>query len=89
MSLRAASRLAWALWAVGVAGCLAYVALETIAGSRDIPGTWFNGQEALGALAFPTVGAIVASRRSGNRLVGETMQPAHASLWLRSVEAAR
>jgi hypothetical protein len=68
MSPRAASRLAWAMWAVGVAGFLAYVALETIVGSRDISGTWFNAQEALGALAFPTVGAIVASRRSDNRL---------------------
>ena len=60
MSTRSAGRLAWVLWAVGVAGCAAYVVLETTRHSADLSGTWFNAQEALGALVFPTVGAIVS-----------------------------
>jgi hypothetical protein len=68
MRARSASRLAWALWAVGVAGCAGFVVLETTRHSSDLSGTWFNTQEALGALVFPTVGAIVASRRKENPL---------------------
>ncbi|MDP9343068.1 MAG: hypothetical protein M3Q23_13470 [Actinomycetota bacterium] len=68
MSTRSATRLAWALWAVGVAGCAVFVVLETTRHSSDLGGSWFNAQEALGALVFPTVGAIVASRRKENPL---------------------
>jgi hypothetical protein len=53
---------------VGVAGCAAFVVLETARHSSDLDSTWFNAQEALGALVFPTVGAIMASRRKENPL---------------------
>src|SRR5439155_4806976 len=71
MNERAASRLAWSIAAASFAAAVAYVAIELIRGQAP-PSTardaWFNAQEALGAVAFPLVGAMVASRRKDNAL---------------------
>ena len=71
MRARVASRLAWSLWAVCVAGTITFVLMEVIRGQAP-PTTakdaWFNAQEALGAVVFPTIGAILASRRRDNSL---------------------
>ncbi len=71
MSSRSAARLAWALWALSVTGSIVFAALELVRGqvppstARD---AWFNAQEGLGAVAFGTVGAILASRRKDNSI---------------------
>jgi signal transduction histidine kinase len=71
MTNRTATRLAWVLWAASIVGALAFAAIELIRGqvppatARD---AWGNAQEGLGAVAFPTVGAIIASRRRENAL---------------------
>jgi hypothetical protein len=72
MSTRAASWLAWSLAALSVIMFVAAIALHVLARSIDSPGQW----SILGAvgrvlsflpfLAFPLVGAMVASRRPRN-----------------------
>jgi hypothetical protein len=68
MSPRTASRIAWAACALSLA--LALGALALVALNRDTPGTTGStiGDAifAIAVLTFPTVGALVASRRPAN-----------------------
>jgi hypothetical protein len=72
MSRRAAAWLAWALAGLSVAMFVSAIALHVLARSLDSPGEW-NTLGAVGRvlsflpfLAFPLVGALVASRRPRN-----------------------
>ncbi|HEX6709850.1 MAG TPA: hypothetical protein VF068_05905, partial [Rubrobacter sp.] len=71
-SSRAASWLAWSLAALSVTMFVGAIALHVLARSVDSPGQW-NTLSAVGRvlgflpfLAFPLVGALVASRRPRN-----------------------
>ncbi|HEX2742579.1 MAG TPA: hypothetical protein VHM69_19220 [Rubrobacter sp.] len=72
MSARTASRLAWSLAALAVAMFGAAVVLYVLTPSDNSPGDWFSVRalsDALGFvafLAFPLVGALIASRRPDN-----------------------
>ena len=63
---RIATPLAWSLWAASV-GCAALgLSLLYLNGSVDPVLEDSFGVDAVAAVAFPTVGAIIASRRPGN-----------------------
>jgi hypothetical protein len=72
MSSRAASWLAWSLAGLSVAMFLASVALHVLARSAPVPSSWGTSQNLSGLLlivpflAFPLVGALIASRRHHN-----------------------
>jgi hypothetical protein len=72
VSTRAASRLAWSLAALSVAMFLAAVALSVLARSAHMPSGSSAGRTVVDLLvsvpilAFPLVGALIASRRPGN-----------------------
>jgi MFS family permease len=72
MSLRTASWLAWSLAAFGLAMFVATVALHLLARLVEFPGKWItlgvvsNLLSFVPFLAFPLVGALVASRRPRN-----------------------
>src|SRR5437867_6676877 len=72
MNARAASRLAWSFWAVSVG--LITTALILLVLDASAPVTSLLGSRVLDAildlavLAFPTVGAVIASRRPDNRI---------------------
>jgi hypothetical protein len=72
MSTRAASWLAWSLAALCVAMFVASVALYLLARSAPVPSSWGASQTVSGMLlfmpflAFPVVGALIASRRPHN-----------------------
>ena len=72
MSTRAASRLAWSLAALSMAMFLATVALSVLARSAHIPSgssasrTVIDLLVSVPILAFPLVGALIASRRPRN-----------------------
>ncbi len=74
MSSRASAWLAWSLAALTVAMFLASAALYVFARSAQTPGQWITSgtvSEILGFvpfLAFPIVGALIASRRPFNRV---------------------
>ncbi|HJP65779.1 MAG TPA: histidine kinase, partial [Actinomycetota bacterium] len=66
-----AARLAWTVWGVSLTGALAFAVLELWRGQvppATVHDAWENSQQALGTVAFGTVGAIVASRRNANAL---------------------
>jgi len=72
MSNRAAFWLAWALAALSVAMFVASVALWVLARSAPVPSSWGANLTIAGLLgqvlflAFPLVGALIASRRPHN-----------------------
>ena len=66
MSPRVASWLAWSLWALSVASAMIGLLLMFPNGSFEDLLDRSLGVDAALALAFPTVGAIIASRRTGN-----------------------
>jgi hypothetical protein len=66
MSTRAAKELAWSLWALSVATTMLGLLLMFPNGSFEDLLDESLGVDAALALAFPTVGAIIASRRTGN-----------------------
>jgi hypothetical protein len=72
MSPRAAAWLAWSLAALSVAMFVASVALYVLARSAPVPSSWGANLTVSGLLvfvpflAFPLVGALVASRRPHN-----------------------
>jgi hypothetical protein len=66
MSTRAAKGLAWSLWTLSVATTMLGLLLMFPNGSFEALLDKSLGVDAALALAFPTVGAIIASRRTGN-----------------------
>ncbi len=69
MSLRAAIWLAWALVGLSLAMFIANIVLYVLARSVQVPGTGgavVNGLVFVPFLAFPIVGALIASRRPEN-----------------------
>ncbi len=72
MSLRTAAWLAWSLAGLSVAMFVASVALYLPARSAPVPSSWGTSQNLSGLLlivpflAFPLVGALIASRRHRN-----------------------
>jgi hypothetical protein len=72
MSLRTAAWLAWSLAGLSVAMFVASVALHVLARSAPVPSSWGTSQNLSGLLlivpflAFPLVGALIASRRHHN-----------------------
>lgn len=72
MSPRAASRMAWSLAALSLAMFLASILLWVLARSAHVPSSWGAGLTVAGLLgglpflAFPLVGALIASRRPQN-----------------------
>ncbi len=72
MSLRTAAWLAWSLAGLSVAMFVASVALSLPARSAPVPSSWGTSQNLSGLLlivpflAFPLVGALIASRRHRN-----------------------
>ena len=68
MSARIAAPLAWSLWALSVAFVALGLLLLYLNGSFDNLLDESLGIDAVFALAFPTIGAIIASRRPGNAL---------------------
>lgn len=69
MSTRATAWLAWSLAALCVAMFLGSLVLHVLARSAQSPGSWVTVSDLLGSvpvLAFPLVGALIASRRSRN-----------------------
>ena len=66
MSTRAAKGLAWSLWALSVATAMLGLLLMFPNGSFEDLLDKSLGVDAALALTFPTVGAIIASRRTGN-----------------------
>jgi hypothetical protein len=72
MSPRAAAWLAWSLAALSVAMFVARVALYVLARAAPVPSSWGANLTVSGLLvfvpflAFPLVGALVASRRPHN-----------------------
>ncbi len=69
MSERATTRFAWALCALAVAGSVAFIVREATGATGSISETFLgNGQEAFGAIAFATVGALIVSRGKRNAI---------------------
>jgi hypothetical protein len=72
MSLRTAAWLAWSLAGLSVAMFVASAALHLLARSAPVPSSWGTSQNISGLLlivpflAFPLVGALIASRRHRN-----------------------
>jgi hypothetical protein len=72
MSLRAAAWLAWSLAGLSFALFAATIALYIPARSMQVPSAWGTGGDSgqlislLPFLAFPIVGALIASRRPEN-----------------------
>ena len=66
MSIRVAARLAWSLWALSVAFTGLGVLLLALNGNFEHLLDESMGVDTAVGLAFPTVGAIIASRRPGN-----------------------
>ena len=70
MSPRRASRGPWVVWGACVATAGAFLVLEL--GRRGFPSArhtpLFNAGGAIAAVVFPTVGALIASRRRGNAI---------------------
>src|SRR5919205_3008996 len=72
MSRRAAARLAWSLGALSVTMFIVTVELYFVTRSVQLPSTWGTGGLSLVLifllpfLAFPVVGALIASRRPDN-----------------------
>jgi hypothetical protein len=72
MSTRVAARLAWSLAGLSVAISAASVVLYIATRSVQPPGSWVAGGDSavliflLPFLAFPLVGALIASRRPNN-----------------------
>jgi hypothetical protein len=66
MSGRLAAVLAWSLWALSVAFAVFGVLFLYLNGSFDHVLNESLGVDVVMAIAFPTVGAIIASRQSGN-----------------------
>ena len=72
MGTRAAVWLAWALAALSLLLCAASIALYVAAGSVQPPSNWGTGGHSavlvlvVPFLAFPFVGALIASKRSKN-----------------------
>ena len=69
MSTRTATWLAWALAGISLAMVVASITLSILARSAHVPSSW-GASTTLGDLlfflAFPTVGALIASRRPQN-----------------------
>ncbi len=86
MSTRASASLAWSLAALSVAMFLASVALFFLARSAQVPSSWSSNLTvsamlfSLPFLAFPLVGALIASRRPGNPIGWICI--AHGFLWM-------
>jgi hypothetical protein len=68
MRARIAAPLAWSLWALSVASAVFGLFLLYLNGSFAPFFDESLGVDAAIAVAFPTVGAIIASRRPGNRI---------------------
>jgi hypothetical protein len=71
MSARLAWWLAWSLWALSLALLVLGVVFSVLNRSTPDPSAYdvaFDALLSLNLLAFPTVGALVASRRSGNAI---------------------
>jgi len=66
MSARGAAFLAWSLWAISVAFAVFGVLFLYLNGSFEHVLDESLGVDVVIAIAFPTVGAIIASRRPGN-----------------------
>jgi hypothetical protein len=71
LSTRAAARIAWSLWAVAVVMAVSTMILVVV--TRSVPRSAYDQWQMVwvrmvGQLAFPTVGLIIASRRSTNPL---------------------
>ena len=64
MSTRAISRLAWSLWAVGIALVVGGLLLGMAARPSPMYGYWFEAT--LIGPTFATLGALIVSRRPGN-----------------------
>ncbi|MGZ5213324.1 MAG: histidine kinase [Actinomycetota bacterium] len=69
MTERTTTRLAWSLCILAIAGGSAFVLLEATGAMRSFSATFLgNGQEAFGAIAFATVGALIVSRGKRNAI---------------------
>jgi signal transduction histidine kinase len=67
MNKQTASRLAWGLWIFGVLLNILGLVLVALGRHDPAPGTFgFRGSEAVFALAFGTMGALIAARRPAN-----------------------
>jgi hypothetical protein len=66
MSVRVAAALAWSLWTLSVAFAVFGLLFLYLNGSFEHVLDESMGVDAAMAMAFPTVGAIIASRQSGN-----------------------
>ncbi len=82
MGPRSASWLAWSLAGLALVLCAVSIALYVAARSVQSPSNWGTGGDSavliflLPFLAFPLVGALIASKRPGNRSVGSAWPPA-------------
>jgi signal transduction histidine kinase len=68
---RGTRALAWSLWAFSVVGALVMIGLEVGRGPAPpatVNDAWFNAQAGVGAIAFATVGAVLATRRRENAI---------------------
>jgi signal transduction histidine kinase len=64
---KTAARLAWGLWTIGILLDILGLVLVALGRHDPAPGTFgFRGSEAMFALVFGTVGALIASRRPAN-----------------------
>ena len=73
MGIRTAAWLAWSLAGLSVAIFVASIALYVLARSTPVPSSWGTDDPTVGGelvylifLAFPLVGALIASRRPHN-----------------------
>jgi signal transduction histidine kinase len=86
VSVRASAWLAWSLAALSVAMFVASVALFVLARSAQVPSSWSSSLTLGGMvvsvpfLAFPIVGALIASRRPHNPIGWICL--AHGFLWM-------
>ena len=64
---RAAPLIAWSLWAISLLGTIAIIVFVVTTGQAGVMGTPLaDSLYVLALFAFPTVGAIVTSRRPRN-----------------------
>jgi signal transduction histidine kinase len=72
MRARRYAKLAWTSWTLSAAASVAFVAMEVARHPAVAPGTslavWFNAEGPMAALAFASVGAVIASRRPDNTI---------------------